>query len=80
MATGGQVYQGYLIWRDATRWVLRMDPWGDQPGEDTATGGVAVSTYLKANCIVPSERSKPCLHLSWLTMVAADRAQHDDIL
>ena len=36
MATGGQVYKGYLIWRDATRWVLRMDPWGDQPGEDTA--------------------------------------------
>ena len=58
-----------------------------------------MTTYLKINCIVPSERSKPCLHLyfrwtgrtiddstgralcpmcgtSWLTMVAADRAQH----
>ena len=36
MATSGQVYKGYLIWRDATRWGLRMNPWGDQPGEDTA--------------------------------------------
>ena len=36
MADSGQVYKGYLIWRDTSRWVLRLDPWGDQPGEDTA--------------------------------------------
>lgn len=30
------VYKGYLIWRDATRWVVRVPPWGDQSGEATA--------------------------------------------
>ena len=41
MADSGQFYKGYLIWRDTSRWwdrewVLRLDPLGDQPGENTA--------------------------------------------